>query len=105
MEIDKQALVEAQISKGVALVSGLAWSPNTGPTHLTYARPSGWLTTPMTFYLQMSGTRMEFRTPGVGAMPCYYYYYHCLCVLEGIVVVLSWDPNDIILPTISSNTS
>jgi hypothetical protein len=49
---------------------------------------------------------MEFRTPGVGAMPCYYYYYHCLCVLEGIVVVLSWDPNDIILPTISSsNTS
>jgi hypothetical protein len=47
---------------------------------------------------------MEFWTPGVGAMPCYFYYYHYLCVLEGIVVVLSWDPNDI-LPVISSNTS
>ncbi len=42
----------------------------------------------MTYYLQISGTRMEFRTLGVGAMLCYYnYYYHYLCVLEGIVVV------------------
>jgi hypothetical protein len=33
---------------------------------------------------------MEFQTPGMGAMPCYYYYYyHYLCVLVGIVVVLS----------------
>jgi hypothetical protein len=46
---------------------------------------------------------MEFRTLGVGAMLCYYnYYYHYFCVLEGIVVVFSWDPNDILL--VSSST-